>query len=382
MSAFAITRRAVVIGAAVAALGGCAIVPKGPREAPPATRPTPAPTSTLPADQQRHRIALLVPMTGSNAAVGQSIANATTMALLDTNASNLRITTYDTAAGLREAARKAVSDGNRLILGPLTADAIAPVVAEAKPARIPVISFSNDTSAASADAFLMGQVPAQSISRTVRYVRGKGAQSFAVLAPEGDYGQRAQAALKAAVARFGGKVAAVESYDRGNTSVISAAKRLKARGGYDSVLLADNSRLAAQAAGQLKAPGVRFLGTELWSGEAGIARTPALAGAVFSAMSDSRYKRFSDSYAARFGGPPYRIATLGYDAVLLTLRIARDWQPGRTFPTERLRDSGGFLGLDGAFRFGRDNVVQRAMEVREVRGGAVVVVDPAPTKFE
>lgn len=382
MSAFAITRRAVVIGAAVAALGGCAIVPKGPREAPPATRPTPAPTSTLPADQQRHRIALLVPMTGSNAAVGQSIANATTMALLDTNANNLRITTYDTAAGVREAARKAVTDGNRLILGPLTSDSIAPVVAEAKPARIPVISFSNDTGAASPDVFLLGQIPAQSISRTVRYVRGRGAQSFAVLAPEGDYGQRAEAALKAAVARYGGKVAAVESYDRGNTSVISAAKRLRARGGYDSVLLADNSRLAAQAAGQLRASGVRFLGTELWSGEASIARTPALSGAVFSAVSDGRYKRFSDSYAARFGGPPYRIATLGYDAVLLTLRIARDWQPGRTFPTDKLRDSGGFLGLDGAFRFGRDNVVERAMEVREVRGGTVAVADPAPTKFE
>lgn len=382
MSAFAITRRAIVIGAAVAALGGCAIVPKGPREAPPAARPTPEPTSTLPADQQRHRVALLVPMTGSNGAVGQSIANATTMALLDTNASNLRITTYDTAAGLREAARKAVTDGNRLILGPLTADSIAPVVAEAKAARIPVISFSNDTSAASSDAFLIGQIPAQSISRTVRYVRGKGARNFAVLAPEGDYGQRAEAALRTAVARFGGTVTAAESYNRGNTSVISAAKRLKARGGYDSVLLADNSRLSAQGAAQLKAPGVRFLGTELWSGEASIARAPALSGAVFSAVSDGRYKRFSDTYAARFGGPPYRIATLGYDAVLLTLRVAREWQPGRSFPTDKLRDSGGFLGLDGAFRFGRDNVVERAMEVREVRGGTVAVVDPAPSKFE
>ena len=386
MRAIAITRRTVgrtlILGAAAAALGACSIIPKGPRQ--PTPVPTPAPTQgtgTLPADQQRHRIALLVPITGSAAAAGQSIANATTMALMDTNASNLRITTYDTAQGAGEAARKAISDGNRLILGPLMGSDVAPVLAAAKAGRVPVVSFSNDTAVGGGDAFLMGQMPEQSIARTVRYVRGKGAQSFAVLAPDGEYGQRAAAALKTSVARNGGRFVGAETYARGNTSVVSAAQRLKAKGGYDSVLIADGGRLAAQGAAQLKAPNIRILGTELWSGEASVARTPALSGAVFSAVSDGRYQRFSDSYRARFGGAPYRIATLGYDAVLLTLRVARDWQPGRAFPTDKLRDEGGFLGIDGAFRFGRDGLVERAMEVREVRGGGVSVVDSAPAKF-
>lgn len=386
MRAFAINRRALgrtlVVGAAAAALGACQIIPKGPRQPAPAPAAAPAPSaSTLPADRQRHRIALLAPMSGSAANAGQSIANATTMALLDTNASNLRITTYDTAQGAREAARKAVADGNRLILGPLMGADIAPVLAEAKAGRVPVISFSNDSVMASSGVFLMGQMPEQSVARTVGYVRGKGAQSFAVLAPDGEYGRRAEAALKAAVARHGGRFAGAETYARGNTSVVSAAQRLKARGGFDSVLIADGGRLAAQGAAQLKSPNIRILGTELWSGEASITRTPALNGAVFSAISDNRFKRFSDSYEARFGGAPYRIATFGYDAVLLTLRVARDWQPGRPFPIDRLRDAGGFLGLDGAFRFGRDGVVERAMEVREVRGGNVAVVDPAPAGF-
>ncbi len=382
MKAIAITRRALIVGAAAAALGACSVIPKGPRQPLPAPTPTPAPSgSTLPADQQRHRVALLVPMTGSAAAAGQSIANATTMALLDTNASNLRITTYDTALGAREAARKAIADGNRLILGPLMGDDIASVLGEARGARVPVISFSNDTAALSGDAFLMGQMPEQSIARTVRYVRGRGAQSFAILAPAGEYGQRADAALKAAVARSGGRYAGIETYARGNTSVVSAAQRLKARGGFDSVLIADGGRLAAQGAGQLRGPKVRILGTELWSGEASVARAPALSGAVFSTVTDGRFKRFSDSYQSRFGAAPYRIATLGYDSVLLTLRVARDWQPGRPFPTAKLRDSGGFLGIDGAFRFGANGIAERAMEVREVRNGAISVADPAPTAF-
>ena len=382
MRAFAIDRRALIVAGAAAALSACQVIPRGPRQpAPPPAPPSAPSASTLPADQQRHRVALLAPMSGSAAAAGQSIANAATMALLDTNAANLRITTYDTAQGAREAARKAVADGNRLILGPLMGDDIAPVLAEARAGRVPVVSFSNDSGVASTDALLMGQMPEQSIARTVRYVRGRGAQSFAVLAPDGEYGQRAEAALKAAVARHGGRFVGGETYARGNTSVVSAAQRLKARGGYDSVLIADGPRLAAQGAAQLRTGNVRILGTELWSGEASVARTPALAGAMFSAVSDTRFKRFSDSYRARFGAAPYRIATLGYDSVLLTLRVARDWRPGRPFPTDRLRDAGGFLGLDGAFRFGADGVVERAMEVREVRGGAVTVVDPAPAKL-
>src|SRR3546814_13058243 len=39
-----------------------------------------------------------------------------------------------------------------------------------------------------------------------------------------------------------------------------------------------------------------------------------------------------------------------YDAVLLTLRIARDWRVGRSFPIGQMYDRGGFLVIDGAFR--------------------------------
>ena len=94
---------------------------------------------------------------------------------------------------------------------------------------------------------------------------------------------------------------------------------------------------------------VYLLGTELWSGEAARReQRRRCAARWFSAVSDNRYRQFADSYETRFGEQPYRIATLGYDAVLLTLRIARDWQPGRAFPTGRMLAADGFLGLDGA----------------------------------
>lgn len=385
MMRWTIDRRTLATAALATLLAGCAVIPRGAeRPAPVDPTPTPEPSATaLPEDQTRHRVALLVPMSGSNGNVGQAIANATTMALLDTNAENLRITTYDTAQGPEAAARQAVAEGNSLILGPLLGSNIPSVLSVARSADVPVISFSNDTNAAGPNVFIMGHIPEQSIMRTVEYARGRGAQNFAVIAPDGAYGVRAEEAMRRATAAYGGSVVWTERYSRGNTSIVSAAERLKAHGGYDTVLIADGARLSIQAAGALKSGGksARLLGTELWSGESSLTRARAMNGALFSAVSDNRYKRFVDSYEARFGGQPYRIATLGYDAVLLTLRVARDWQVGRPFPVRELRSSDGFLGLDGAFRFGPSGIVERAMEVREVRGDSVVVVANAPGGF-
>jgi branched-chain amino acid transport system substrate-binding protein len=73
---------------------------------------------------------------------------------------------------------------------------------------------------------------------------------------------------------------------------------------------------------------------------------------------------------------------LGYDAVLLTLRVAKGWKPGQKFPVSTLLDKGGFLGLDGPFRFGANGIGERAMEVRAVGNGTVSVVSGAPSAFK
>ena len=373
--------RNLALASAIVLVAGCKVIPKGPAVSGPEPVSTEAPSNNLPTDRERHRIALLVPLSGANAGVGQSLANATTMALLDTNAANLRITTYDTATGAQSAAARALADGNKLILGPLLNEDVRTVAALARPAKVPMITFSNDSSVAAEDVYVLGHVPAQAVARVVSFAKAKGMTRFASLVPGGEYGQRAGAAFNAAVRASGGSVVATENYDRGNTSIASAAQRLKARGGYDAVLIADGARMAVRAAPLLKAVGAaapKILGTELWAGESSVLATPALRGAWFASISDARYAKFVASYKMRFGASPYRIATLGYDGVLLTLNVARDWKPGSLFPTRKLGDRGGFLGLDGAFRFADDNVVERSWEVREVGVG---VASPAPARF-
>jgi branched-chain amino acid transport system substrate-binding protein len=224
-------------------LTACQVVPKvaGPSAAPPPERtPEAAVTPGLPVDTDRHRVALLVPQTGANADVGNAIANATTLALLDTKAERVRITTYDTALGAAAAARQAVADGNKLILGPLLSEDVTAVAPVARAAGVPVLSFSNDSSVAGNGVFIMGFVPGQSVERVVGHARTSGLRRFGALVPKSVYGDRAAAAFREAVEGAGGTLVAIEGYDRSATALSGAARRLGSAGAMDAVLIADS----------------------------------------------------------------------------------------------------------------------------------------------
>ncbi|WP_430415440.1 penicillin-binding protein activator [Parasphingorhabdus sp.] len=371
--------------ASVILLAGCAtVIPRG-AEPPPRPTPTPPPvTSALPDDQKHHRIALLVPLSGKNAGVGQSLANATTMALLDTQAANIRMTSYDTALGASAAARKAIADGNKLILGPLLSDNVVATARVARPAGVPILSFSNDTGAAGRNVYILGHIPSQSIDRVVEYATSQGMSRFAALVPNGVYGQRASSTLLRKVKDVGGTVTSIQTFNRDSRSVEAATKKLGDNGEFDAVLLADNGEMAAKAAPFIRqntSGTAKILGTDLWNTSSNLAGSRAMRGAWFASVSDGLYRQYADKYRARYGRAPFRLSSLGYDSVLLTVKVARRWEVGTPFPINQLTDSGGFIGLDGVFRFRRDGISERALEVQEIRNGSFAVIDAAPKGF-
>lgn len=374
-------------GAALALLAGCQVVPKGePVTPPPPTEEEETgPVTGLPADENRNRVAVLVPLTGDNAAVGQSIANAANLALIDTGGERVRITIYDTAKGAAAAARQAVAEGNGLFLGPLLAEDVTAVAPVARSARVPVVSFSNDVSVAGNGVYVMGFNPAQSVERVVAHAAAGGAKRFAGLIPEGTYGRRAGQALVDSVEKAGGTLAAMQTYGRTQAALGSAMGRINgAAGGYDAILIADNGRLAMSAAPLVRRAnaGARILGTELWNIESGLGAQAGLRGAWFASVSDARFNQLRTRYRSRYGSNPYRLASLGYDAVLLAIRLSgNEWKIGRTFPASALRQEDGFDGVDGAFRFNRDGVAERALEVKQVGANGVTTASPAPKGF-
>ena len=406
-------RQAFARAAAVATVLLAAACTQGPPRAvlvaaaPPvrtADRPAPPPVAVA----ARNRIALLVPTSGANAAVGQSIANAATLAMLDSGATRLDLQVYDTAGGAAAAATRALSDGAKLFLGPLLAPDVRAVQGIAAAAGVPVLSFSNDAALAGNGTFVLGYQPGQSIARVVAYARGRGIDRFAALVPAGVYGERAATAFLRAVEAAGGRAIAVQNYPRTSAGLLAAARKLTnydaraaaatktaalrpdgtigtvtkaiAPVAFQALLIADAGSVAAAVApalGQFGATSVLIMGTELWGSEPAIARADGLHGAVFAAVPDERFRQLGVRYRARFGGAPSRLASLGYDAVLLANSLAGSWTPGAPFPRAGLTAASGFTGIDGFFRFGTSGVAERGLEVEQVRAGGFAVVAAA-----
>ena len=362
--------------AMLSVLAACSAIPRGGQG--PAPVVTPDPVDTL------HRIALLLPVTGPDADVGQSIANATALAMADTKVTNIRIITYDTALGVDAAARRAIADGNKLILGPLRGDNVLEAAAVARPAGIPIISFYNDVGVAGQNVFLLGHLPQQSIERVVRYARGQGLVRFGGIVSKNVYGQRASSNLTNSVRAAGGTLVGIQEIDGSAASVDAATRRLATLGQIDAVLIADSGRVAMATVPSLRKHGLRaakVLGTDLWNIDGSLAKSPPMYGAWFASVSDTLYNQYATKYRARFAKAPLRLSSLGYDSVLLVARVARDWRPGTKFPVSQLIDSQGFIGVDGSFRFMANGLTERQLEVQEIRAGDFVTISAAPTAF-
>ncbi len=373
--------------------------------APPPVTDAPSPPPVAPPRPQvsnAMKVAVLVPMTGGSARIGQAIANAANLALLDLNSSKIRLSVYNTDGGAVTAANAALADGAKIILGPLFAADVRAVLSIAQAAGVPVITFSNDGGLASQGTFVLGFQPAQEVQRVVGYAKQRGIARFGALVPQGLYGTVTTRALQ----NSGVSVGAVESYPRDKTKIFAAARRvsnyearlLAARGvaassggasttgrlpppPFDALLLPESGGFLRAFLPLLKSygvetPRVRFLGTGLWAAEPSLTKEPMLAGAWFASVPDDKFNAMARRYQAQFGSAPPRLASLGYDAVLLAAAGARNWTPGSMFPTSVLNNSAGYTGVDGYFRFS-NNVAVRALEVQELTPAGLRTVSAA-----
>lgn len=403
---------------ALALVSACATTPVDeapPPPPPPVEQEAADPNIEIDAPPERNRVALLVPTSGPNARVGRSLANAANMALLDLGGGDIELEVYDTAVnGPERAAQRAAEDGAQVFLGPLMSENVRAIRAYARSRNIPIISYSNDAEVAGNGVYIMGFQPSQSIARVVSFARSRGIDRFAALVPSGTYGRRASDAFLSSVNESGGRVTAIETYERKRSALPASVRRLTdfeartaraAQGGvvradgtvapveerlapvsFETLMIADGGAIASEFLQSLQrygaGPGkVRYLGTELWNADRRIANARGLQGSWYASVPDARFNQFASRYRSKFGGAPSRLSSLAYDSVLLVQGQAANWALGDPFPIRSLSDPDGFVGLDGIFRFGANGVAQRGLEVQEVGPGGAKVVSPAPKAF-
>lgn len=388
--------------------------PQPPYGAPAAPAPVPPlpPAHVAPAGPAK--IALLVPLSGPNASLGNAMLDAAQMALFETGSGQLTLVPRDTKgtpAGAAEAARSALADGVALILGPLLAGEVEAVKPIAGEAHVNVIAFSTVTDLAGGNVYLMGFLPRQEVVRAVGYARERGIHSFAVLAPGTAYGHLMSDALRDSAAATGATVTRIAFFDPRADPSTAVAVLLPSRSvatpstappdapeaalppapppsavpDFEALLLPEGGDQLRAVAHALAAAGLdthttRLLGSGLWD-VPGIGAGPALDGGWFAASPPEARRDFERRFRATYGSEPPRLASLGYDAAALAAALASG-RSGPPFSRDAILNPNGFSGVDGLFRFTPDGFVQRALAVLEVEPQGNIVVSPAPNSFQ
>jgi ABC-type branched-subunit amino acid transport system substrate-binding protein len=375
--------------------------------------PPPPPVASAPprpaAPAGPEKVALLVPLSGANAELGQAILDAAQLALFEAGGDRLTLVPRDTggnAAGAANAARAVIGDGARLILGPLLAPEVEAVKPLARDAHLDVIAFSTVTNLAGGNVFLMGFLPRQEVVREVGYARQHGIDRFAALAPNSPYGHLMADALQEAASASGGRVTKVEFYDPAAADSSPAIQRLMPGGAvpggaaagdaapasvvplapsFDALLLPEGGARLKRIARQVRIAGgdakpLRLLGSGLWD-VPDIGSEPALVGGWFASSPPDARQDFERRYSATYGHNPPRLASLGYDAAALAAVLARG-QGGEPFSQQAILNPSGFSGVNGLFRFTSNGLVQRGLAVLEVGPQGGTVISPAPQNFQ
>jgi branched-chain amino acid transport system substrate-binding protein len=329
------------------------------------------------------KVALLLPLSGPQAALGQSLLNAAQLALFEVGSAQLQLRPLDTTGtpmGAQQAARQAMEEGAALVIGPVFSAEVSAVLPLTRSRNVAMLALSNNKQLAAADVYIMGQAPDDQLVRLLRYARGQGINKVAALLPATPYGDSIEAALTTSAQESGLGVVTVQRMAPGADPAMVApalASAIAAAGGVDAIVLGEGAARTPALAKALREAGItaRLLGTAQWEQ---IGADPAIAGSWYAAIAPEQRRAFQKRYEQTYATAPAPIASLGYDATALAAVLTAARKP---FTRPELQRAAGFAGVDGIFRLNPDGLVERGLAVYEIGPAGIRTIDPAPQRF-
>lgn len=334
------------------------------------------------------KVAILLPLSGPQAALGQSLLNAAQLAIYDVGDEGFALLPQDTQgtpAGAVAAAQRALADGATLFIGPVFSPEVEAVKPIAASASVATLALSNNEDMADNNVYVMGLSPLDRVGRVLAYAKKQGLTRIAALIPTTAYGEAIASALNEETELQGLTLVKAARYSAGDNPATLAQQFMAdvtAAGGAQAVLFGDSGASLLNLATQMAANGynpavMHPLGTGAWE-DGSAAASPALAGGWYAAPAGTQRRAFNTRYTQTYGGNAPSIAPLAYDATALAAVLART---PAGFTPQRLIDPMGFNGVDGIFRLHPSGNVERGLAVMEVSAGGVHVADAAPLTF-
>lgn len=338
-------------------------------------------------------VALLVPAGSGQAGdelLARSLQNAARLAVSDLGSSaRIDLRVYPTSgqpAGAQAAALRAVEEGAQIILGPVFAQEANAVGVAVAPRGINVLSFSNNTDIAGGNVFVLGPTFANSAARLASHAVRQGRRNLMIVHDRTTAGEVGRAAVQQGIARAGGTLAGVESYEFSQNGIAAAAPAIAARArasGADGVFLTADTAGALPLISQLLRDNrvtAQFIGLTRWDIPAATLALPSLQDGWFALPDPALFAQYQTRYQTAFGEAPHPISGLAYDGIAAIGALVKAGNSG-ALTGAALTQNAGFVGVNGIFRLRSDGSNERGLAVAQVRNGQVVVIDPAPRSF-
>jgi ABC-type branched-subunit amino acid transport system substrate-binding protein len=338
-------------------------------------------------------VAILLPYGSANAGdsvVAQALEDAARLAIGDLAGVRLDLRVYETAGDAAigaAAATRAVDDGAKVILGPLYADVAAAVGVAVANDNVSVLSFSNNTSVAGGNVYVLGNTFENTADRVISYATAQGRNRVAVLHANDTAGNIARAAVQSAVGKSGATLVAAIPYELSQEGVFNAVPIVRdavREAGANSVFFTSAYSGALPIFAQLLPengiqPGdVQFMGLARWDVPSEALSLAGLQGGWFALPDQGLSAQFDSRFQAAFARAPHPLAGLAFDGISAIGAVVRD--AGEIGPASLTQPSG-FAGVNGVFRLRADGTNERALAIAQIIDGQVQVISPAPRRF-
>ncbi len=341
-------------------------------------------------------VALLVPRSSAqsgDAVLARSLENAARLAIADLGGTvQIDLRVYDTggsAATAAAQASQAVSDGARIILGPVYAESANAVGLAVRGQNVNVLSFSNNATIAGGNVFVLGPTFLNTAQRLTRFAARQGKGNIVVVHGTDLSGQLGRDAIQQAIRGSGARLAATVAYDLSQQSVIATVPQVKSAvesSGADSIFLTATTAGALPLFTQLLpesgvSPALtQYIGLTRWDIPSQTTALPGVQGGWFALPDPAKSQQFVSRYSAAYGGAPHPIGGLAYDGIAAIGALVGAGKAD-ALTGGALTQGAGFQGVNGIFRLRPDGTNERGLAVATIQNKQVVVIDPAPTSF-
>jgi hypothetical protein len=342
------------------------------------------------------QVALLVPGASQQASdnqLAQNFENAARLAIADLQGVEVNLRVYNTAGGNPQqaalAATAAVTDGAKIIIGPLFGEAANAAGVAIAGRDVNVLAFSNNPAFAGGNVFVLGATFDNTADRLVQFASRQGVNRYLVLHGDDLSGNVGRDAISGAIRRNGSEVVAVETYPLSQQGIFSSTRRIVGNvrnSGAQAVFTtaAANADLPIVATALpdagMDTSSARFIGLTRWDTLPQLLALPGLEGGLFALPDQSTTTLFANRYQATYGTQPHPLAGLAYDGIAAIGALAAAGKSD-ALTKEALTQPQGFRGTAGVFRLMPNGLNQRALAVATIQNNQVVILEQAPRSF-